>query len=218
MKAICYAIPMCIVLFPVFAPAQTWPDTAEGMRRVREFEQKAREFENETGGIDFDTLGFDEDGVLSGAPPPSAGPGWLGTMGSPSRIDGWERRLRDLLKDVAKLGRLSVEFRSFRFAPLEERWARHDVQEKSDNLEEAARDIFRSITGRDPETFHYERAEFAARPLDERLAMIGGLAARTVSDILQTLHADVVDVARETTIASRLNILWELGRNLPAVQ
>ena len=113
MKAICYAIPMCIVLFPAFAPAQTWPDTVEAMLRSREYEQKAREFEDETGGIDFDTLGFGEDRVLSGAALASAGPEWPGTIGSPGRIDGRERWLRDLLKDVAKLGRLSVEFRSF---------------------------------------------------------------------------------------------------------
>ena len=218
MKTICYAIPLCILLLPVFAPAQARPGTAEAMRIAREWEQKAWEFEDEIRGIDSDTLGFDEDGVLSGAPMPSAGPGWSGTMGSPGRVDRRERWLGALLKDAAELGRLSVEFRSFRFAPLEEPWARHDIREKSDNLEEAARDIFRSITGRDPETFDYDRAEFGARPLDERLAMIGGLAARTLSDILQTLHADVVDVAQQTTIASRLNILWELGRNLQAVQ
>ncbi len=218
MRAIYYAIPMCILLFPSLAPAQTWPDTVEAMRRAREFEQRAREAEDESRGIDFDTLGFDEDGVLSGAPPSSAGPGWSGTTGTPGRIDRRGRQLRDLLKDVAKLGRLSVEFRSFRFAPLEDPWARQDIREKSDELEDAARDIFRSLAGRDPETFPYDRDAFAARRLDERLAMIGGLAGRTLSDILGTLHADVVDVAQQTAIASRLNILWELGRNLQATQ
>ncbi len=218
MKAIYYTIPMSILLFPVLASAQTWPDTVEAMRRAREFEQRAREAEDESRGIDFDTLGFDGDGVLSGAPLAPAGPGWSGTAGSPGRIDRRERRLRDLLKDVTKLGRLSVEFRSFRFAPLEEPWARQDIREKSDELEEAARDIFRSVAGRNPETFPYDRVAFAARRLDERLAMIGGLAERTLSDILGTLNADVVDVAQQTTIASRLNILWELGRNLQAPQ
>ena len=72
--------------------------------------------------------------------------------------------------------------------------------------------------GDDPETFEYDRAQFTARPLDEQLIMIGGLAARTLSDILQTLRADVIDVARQTRIASRLNILWELGRSLEGLQ
>ena len=212
MKPIRHVVAIAIFLFQGSALAQTWPEEVAARRTAAEaFEEN---------------LGIDAASVESGAPlndlrsmiGEGEDPGAWATFGPPAPSDRRGRWLRDLLNDVARLNRLSVEFRSFRFAPLEEPWARRDILERSADLENVAGDVFRSITGHDPETFEYDRAQFTARRLDERLVMIGVLAGRTGSDILQTVRADVIDVARQTTIASRLNILWELGRNLEIPQ
>ena len=210
MKLIRHVVAIAIFLSQGPAFAQTWPEEAEARRKAAETFEEA--------------LGIDADSVDSVAPLNNLrvmvgeDPGAWATFGPPARSDRRGRWLRDLLNDVARLNRLSVEFRSFRFAPLEEPWARRDILERSADLENVAGDVFRSITGNAPETFEYDRAQFTARRLDERLVMIGALAGRTGSDILQTVRAGVIDVARQTTIASRLNILWELGRNLEIPQ
>ncbi len=215
MKPIRYVFADAIILFQGSALAQTWPEEVEAMRKAEEVREES--------------LGIDAESVLGGFPLNDLramigeggipGEEWAtAEFGPPEGSDRGGRWLRDMLDDVARLSRLSVEFRSFRFAPLEKPWARGDLLERSADLEKVAGDLFRSITGDDPETFEYDRAQFTARPLDEQLIMIGGLAARTLSDILQTLRADVIDVARQTRIASRLNVLWELGRSLEVPQ
>ncbi len=210
MKPIRYIVAACF-LFQGSALAQSWPEEVLANRKA----EGARE---ERLGIYADS---DEGGFLFGELLAKVGERGLtgeewatAEFGPPQGFGRRERWLRDLLHDVGRLSQLSVEFRSFRFAPLEKPWVRGDLLERSADLENAAGDLFRSLTGDDPKAFEYDRAQFAARRLDEQLMMIGGLAARTRSDILQSLRADVVNVARQTRIASRLNILWELGRSL----
>ena len=93
------------ILFQGSALAQTWLKEVEANRKAEE----ARE----------ESLGIDAESVLGGFPlndlrgmiGEGEDPGAWATFGPPARSDRRGRWLRDLLDDVNRLGRLSVEFR-----------------------------------------------------------------------------------------------------------
>ena len=189
------------------ALAQTWLEEVLAARKA----QQAQEREVGTGADMLAGIHYDLRGTMDEAQPPGEG---VAATGPRARSAQRVRRFQALLDNVAGLHRLSIAFQSFRFAPLEQRWAQRDIRERSKRLEDVSRDLFRSMTDIAPETFEYEREQFAARPLEEQLTMIGTLAARVRVQILQTLQTGVIDVTRQNTIVSRLNILLDLGRYL----
>ena len=208
MKQIAYVVGFYVLLAVEPALAQTWFEEVTAARKADEAQERevGMDSTDVLAGIHYDLREMSDEG-------PSAGPaGFVGAR--PAYSGRRARRVQDLLDGVAGLHRLSVALRSFRFAPLDEPWAQRDVRDRSKKLEDVARELFRSMTGNSPETFPYDRARFAVRRLNEQLAMTGVLAARVRMQVLKTFETGVIDVASQKSIASRLNILWELGRYL----
>ena len=147
MKSISCVVAIATFLFQGSALAQTWPEEVEANR-------KAEEAREESFGIDAESVlaGFPLNDLRSmigegGVP----GEEWvMAEFGPPEGSDRRGRWLRDLLDDVNRLGRLSVEFRSFRFAPLEKPWVRGDLLKRSADLDKVAGDLFRWATTRRP--------------------------------------------------------------------
>ena len=189
------------------ALAQTWLKEVLAARKA----EQAQEREVGTGADMLAGIHYDLRGIMDEAQPPGER---VAVTGPRARSAELVRRFQALLDNVAGLHRLSIAFQSFRFAPLEQRWAQRDIRARSKRLEDISRDLFGSMTDTAPETFEYERERFAARPLEEQLTMIGTLAARVRVQILQTLQTGVIDITQQNTIVSRLNILWDLGRYL----
>ena len=189
------------------ALAQTWLEEVLAARKAPQAQEREV-------GSDADMLAeihYDLRGMMDEAQPPGEG---VAATGPRARSAQRARRFQALVDNVAGLHRLSIAFQSFRFAALEQRWTQRDIRERSKSLEDVSRDLFRSMTDVAPETFEYEREQFAARPLEEQLTMIGTLAAHVRGQIVQTLQTGVIDVTRQKSIVSRMNILLDLGRYL----
>ena len=206
MKQIAYVVGFYVLLAVEPALAQTWLEEVTAARKADEAQEREVGLNSTDllAGTHYDLREMSDEGL-----------GPAGFAGARPAYSGRRaRRVQDLLDGVAGLHRLSVALRSFRFAPLDEPWTQRDVRDRSKKLEDVARELFRSMTGNSPETFQYDRARFAVRRLDEQLAMTGVLAARVRMQVLETFETGVIDVASQKSIASRLNILWELGRYL----